>query len=142
MSSRTIQLKIATPEKLIYEAVVDHVTLPTVEGEITVLPGHMPLITRISKGEIIAGEKHEKVPFVIVGGFVEINGESVVVLADFAEDLRDITDEHIETARARAEELKRMKEDEDVDFEHFESELERSLTRVKIADKYRAKKYK
>ena len=141
MSSNTIQLKIATPEKLIYEAVVDHVSLPTVDGEITILPGHVPLITRISRGEIIAGEKHEKVPFVIVGGFAEINGESVIVLADYAEDLREMTESHIETARARAEELKRMKEDEDVDFEHFAAELERSLTRVKIADKYRTRKY-
>ncbi len=141
MQGKTIQLKIATPEKLIYEAVVDHVSLPTVDGEITILPGHVSLITRISRGEIIAGEKHEKVPFVIVGGFAEINGESVIVLADYAEDLREITESHIETARARAEELKRMKEDEDVDFEHFETELERSLTRVKIADKYRIKKY-
>ena len=142
MQGKTIQLKIATPEKLIYEAVVDHVSLPTVDGEITILPGHVPLITRISRGEIIAGEKHEKVPFVIVGGFAEINGESVIVLADYAEDLREMTESHIETARARAEELKRMKEDEDVDFEHFAAELERSLTRVKIADKYRARKYK
>lgn len=141
MQGKTIQLKIATPEKLIYEAVVDHVSLPTVDGEITILPGHVPLISRISSGEITAGEKNEKVPFVIVGGFAEINGESVIVLADFAEDVRDITDEHIEIARNRAEELKRMKEDEDVNFEHFESELERSLTKVKIADKYRTRKY-
>ncbi len=111
MQGKTIQLKIATPEKLIYEAVVDHVSLPTVDGEITILPGHVSLITRISRGEIIAGEKNEKVPFVIVGGFAEINGESVIVLADYAEDLREMTESHIETARARAEELKRMKEE-------------------------------
>lgn len=142
MSIKSLKLKIATPEKLIYEAVVDHVSLPTVDGEITILPGHVPLITRISKGEIVAGEKNEKVPFVIVGGFAEINGESVIVLADYAEDIREITDAHIETARTRAEELKQMKENEDVNFEHFAAELERSLTRVKIADKYKTKKYK
>lgn len=142
MSSKTIQLKIATPEKLIYEAVVDHVTFPSAEGELTILPGHAPLITRIASGDIVAGQDNQKVPFVIVGGFAEITGDKVIILADFAEDLRHITDEHIESARARAEELKRMKEDEDVNFEHFETELERSLTRVKIADKWKLHKYK
>lgn len=139
---KSLQLKIATPEKLIYEAVVDHVTFPSVDGELTILPGHAPLITRIASGDIVAGEKNEKVPFVVVGGFAEINGESVIILADYAENVADITDEHIEHARNRAEELKRMKEDEDINFEHFESELERSLTRVKIADKWRLHKYR
>jgi hypothetical protein len=49
----------------------------------------------------------------------------------------------IEKAKARAEELKNLMENkEQVDFEHFEAELERSLTRVKIADKWRTRKYR
>ncbi len=67
----------------------------------------------------------------------------MAVLADFAEHVEELTEEKIEKAKARAEELKTLMENkEHVDFEHFEAELERSLTRVKIADKWRTKKYR
>ena len=84
----------------------------------------------------------------VVGGFVEVKqGEDgqteVAVLADFAEHVSEISDEKIAQAKARAEELKQLMEDKGhVDFEHFEAELERSLTRVKIADKWRKRKYR
>lgn len=64
-------------------------------------------------------------------------------MADFAEHVADITDDAIEKAKAKSEELRKQMEDKGaVDFEHFEAELERSLTRVKIADKWRTKKYR
>jgi F0F1-type ATP synthase epsilon subunit len=88
------------------------------------------------------------VPFAVVGGFVEVkNGESggteVAVLADFAQHVADLSDEKIEQAKNKAEEMRIAMENKDhVDFEHFEAELERSLTRVKIADKWRTRKYR
>jgi F0F1-type ATP synthase epsilon subunit len=67
----------------------------------------------------------------------------VTILADFAEQVSAITESEIEKAKARAEELKKQAENNEiVDFEHFESELERSLNRVKISDKWRTKKYR
>jgi F0F1-type ATP synthase epsilon subunit len=65
------------------------------------------------------------------------------ILADFAEHVSDLSDDTVAKARARAEELKHMKDDASVvDFEHYEAELERSLTRVKIADKWKNRKYR
>ena len=84
----------------------------------------------------------------VAGGFMEIKqGENkiteVAILADFAEHVSEISDEKIEKAKARAIELEKQMENKDhVDFEHFEAELERSLTRVKIADKWRTRKYR
>ena len=84
----------------------------------------------------------------VVGGFVEVKTNEqgiteVAVLADFAEHVSELTDEKIAQAKARAEELrKQMENKEHVDFEHFATELERSLTRVKIADKWRTRKYR
>ena len=67
----------------------------------------------------------------------------MVILADFAEHISELSDEAIEKAKTRASELKKQMENKEVvDFEHFETELERSLTRVKIADKWRSKKYR
>jgi len=145
--SKQLPLKIVTPEKLVLEEMVDSVTVPTTEGEITILPDHIPLVASLSSGDIVAISSGEQIPIAVVGGFIEtrkINGETeVTILADFAEHVSSITDMEIEKAKQRAEELRKQALDKGtVDFEHFESELERSLTRIKIADKWRTKKYR
>ncbi len=137
-----------TPERLVLEELVDQVSLPTTLGEITVLPNHIPLITGLASGDVVAYVNDEPVPMAVVGGFVEVKTDErgiteVAVLADFAEHISEISDEKIAQAKALTEELKKkMQNKELVDFEHFEAELERSLTRVKIADKWRTKKYR
>ena len=145
--SKQLKLKIVTPERLVFEELVDQVTLPTTLGEITVLPDHIPLITGLQSGDIVAYVDGEHVPMTVVGGFLEVkNNEGVTevaVMADFAEHVGELTEEKIEEAKARAEEMrKKLENKEIVDFEHFEAELERSLTRVRIADKWRLKKYR
>jgi len=147
-STKQLKLKIVTPERLILEEMVDQVSLPTTLGEITVMPDHIPLITELASGDVVAYVNGEHVPMAVVGGFIEVkkneeNITEVAVLADFAEHLTELSDDKIEKAKARAEELKKLMENKDhVDFEHFEAELERSLTRVKIADKWRTRKYR
>lgn len=145
--SKLLQLKIVTPEKLILEEEVESVTIPTTEGEITVLADHIPLIASLASGNIIANSNGDEVPMAVVGGFVEVRKEDnktvVAILADFAEHVKDITDAEIKIAKDKAEELRKKADNgEIVDFEHFETELERSLTRVKIADKWKTKKYR
>lgn len=145
--SKQLKLKVVTPEKLILEELVDGVTIPTTEGEITILPDHIPLVATIASGDIVAIKDGEHIPMEVVGGFVETKKEDdmteVTILADFAEHVSLITEVEIEKAKARAEELKKQAENNEiVDFEHFESELERSLNRIKIADKWRTRKYR
>jgi F-type H+-transporting ATPase subunit epsilon len=145
--SKQLKLKIVTPEKLVLEELVESVTLPTMEGEITILPEHVPIIAGLKSGDVVAFVNGEHVPMAVVGGFVEVKKEegvtTVAVLADFAEHIADITDEAIEKAKARAEELQKIANNKEiVDFEHFATELERSLTRVKIADKWKTRKYR
>lgn len=150
--SKKLQLKIVTPERLILEEMVEYVTLPTTEGEITIMPDHVPLIASLASGDIVAFENGEHIPMAVSGGFIEVkNSDSalgavyteVAILADFAEHVSGITDDEIEKAKAKAEELHKLTENkEHVDFEHFEAELERTLTRVKIADKWKSKKYR
>ena len=148
MNTKQLKLKIVTPERLVLEEMVDQVSLPTTLGEITVLPDHIPLISGLASGDVVAYANGEHVPMAVVGGFVEVkqNGNGiteVAVLADFAEHVSELSNTAIEKAKARAEELKKQMENKEVvDFEHFEAELERSLTRVKIADKWRNKKYR
>ncbi len=146
--SKQLKLKIITPERLVLEEMVDQVSLPTTLGEITVLPEHIPLITSLASGDIVALINGEHIPMAVVGGFIEVKQDenkvtTVAVLADFAEHLSELSDDKIEKAKADAEELKKKMENKDlVDYEHFATELERSLTRVRIADKWRTKKYR
>lgn len=143
MASPTLQLKIVTPEKVILEEPVNEVTLPTIEGVITILPGHVPLVAGLKSGELLAKIDDEFIPMAVAGGFVRVTAHEVVVLADYAEEVRDISEAEIEKAKARAAELQKQKENiQAIDFERFESELERSLTRAHIADKWRTKKYR
>lgn len=150
MADKTIQLQIITPEKVVFNEVVSQVTIPTTEGEITILPGHIALISSLASGDIVARVNGEDAPMAVSGGFIEVqptdggeNATSVKILADFAEHVSDLSEDAVAKARARAEELKKMKDNNEVvDFEHYEAELERSLTRVKIADKWKNRKYR
>jgi len=146
--SKILKLKIVTPEKLILEEEVLQVTIPSTEGELTILPDHIPMIAALSSGDIVAlSTNSEDIPMAVSGGFVEVkqnnNVTEVAILADFAENVADITEGEIAKAKTKAEELKMQAENKEVvDFEHFASELERNLTMVKIADKWRKRKYR
>jgi F-type H+-transporting ATPase subunit epsilon len=146
--SKQLLLKIITPEKLILEEMVDEVLIPTTAGELGILADHIPVVATLKSGDVVAFSNGEQVPMAVVGGFLEVSKDEnnttvVAVLADFAEYVKDMTDEEITKAKARAEELQKMAENKEiVDFEHFATELERSLTRVKIADKWRTRKYR
>jgi F-type H+-transporting ATPase subunit epsilon len=143
-----VNLKIVTPEKLILEELVDQVSLPTTKGEITVLPNHIPLITELASGEIVGCVNNECIPVAVVGGFVEIKNNAegiteVAILADFAEHVGDLSDEKIQNAKDYAEVLKKkIHNKEDIDFEHFETMLERSITQSRVASKWSSKRYR
>src|SRR4051812_10557107 len=108
--SKQLNLKIVTPDRLVLEEMVDQVSLPTTEGEITVLPEHIPLIVGLASGDVVAFVNGEHVPVAVSGGFIEVkqseDGKTIVaVLADFAEHIGEISDIVIEKAKARAIEL-------------------------------------
>ena len=99
----TLKLEIVTPEAKIYSEDVDMVTLPGVEGEMGIYPMHIPLMTQIAHGEIIArkgGVDH----YLATGeGFVQITGDRVAILTDMAIKADDIDEAKAEEARKRAE---------------------------------------
>jgi F-type H+-transporting ATPase subunit epsilon len=145
--NKQFKLKIVTPERLVLEDMVDRVILPTTEGEITVMAGHIPLIAKLSAGDVVAVSMGEYIPMALVGGFAEVKKEDgmtiVAVLADFVEHVSSITDEVVAEAKEKAKILQQMADkNEVVDFEHFEVELARSLTRIKISDKWKNRKYR
>jgi F-type H+-transporting ATPase subunit epsilon len=99
----TIKLEIVTPEAKTYSEDVDMVTLTGTEGEMGILPQHMPLMTELVAGEIIVRKGTETVYLAVGEGFVQVTGERVAVLTDMAIRAENIDELKAEQARQRAE---------------------------------------
>lgn len=135
-----ISLKIVTPEKVIYQNdQIDQVSIPTSTGEITVLPNHIPLVSILQSGEMVFKENGQDQYFALSGGFLEVKDHSeVLILADNVERAHEINIEKAESAKARAEEqMKEMKNREDVDFARLQAVIDREANRLRVGKKYR-----
>jgi len=99
----TIKLEIVTPEAKSFSDDVDMVTLTGTEGEMGILPQHMPLMTQLVAGEIVAKKGSENIFLAVGDGFVQVTGERVAVLTDMAIKAEDIDEAKAEEARQRAE---------------------------------------
>jgi F-type H+-transporting ATPase subunit epsilon len=82
----TLHLKVVTPTRLLVEAEVEAVFLPTLEGQIGVLPGHRPLFVGIGRGRLIYRENGGEDSFAIRGGYAQVQPEKVVVMTEAGED--------------------------------------------------------
>jgi F-type H+-transporting ATPase subunit epsilon len=99
----TIKLEIVTPETKTFSEDVDMVTLTGIEGEMGILPQHMPLMTQLVAGEIVARKGAETIFLAVGDGFVQVTGERVAILTDMAIRAENIDEVAAEQARQRAE---------------------------------------
>jgi F-type H+-transporting ATPase subunit epsilon len=101
--ANTLKLEIVTPDAVVYSEDVDMVTLPGMEGQMGILPQHVPLMTQMVPGEMIV-RKSGQDRFLAVGeGFVEITGDRVAILTDMAVAAESIDEAKAEEARQRAQ---------------------------------------
>lgn len=135
-----IHLKITTPERVVLAEHVDEVVLPTTMGEIGILPHHIPLVAVLAPGEIRVKKDKENLLLAVSGGFIEVQPNRVVVLADTAEHAEEIDEQRAEEARKRAEELRTSKRADATDFALVASKLEKELARLRVARKHRSRK--
>ena len=127
-----LQLEIVTPDKLQVRESADEVQIPGKAGDIGVLPGHAPLITELTIGEI--AYKHGGVTehLSVAWGFAEVLPDKVTILAQTAERAQEIDVKRAEEAKARAEAA--LKEAAaDLDFEATLNALRRAEVRLKVA---------
>lgn len=117
-----LTLEIVTPEAKVYSDTIDSVVIPTVEGEIGVLPGHIPLLTQVEDGELRVTKGATTQLLVVSGGFAQIDGDRVRVLAENAINEEKIDEHAVEAALKRAEEqLKEAKDMDPQQYEHLQS---------------------
>lgn len=127
----TLKLEIVTPDAKIYSEDVDMVTLPGAEGEMGIFPNHVPLMTQLVAGEIIA-RKDGRDHFLAVGeGFVEITGDHVAIMTDMAIKAENVDEAKAEEARRRAEARLAEKLD-DEEAAMVSAALAHSLAQLKV----------
>ena len=130
----TFQLEIVTPEKKVVETAAEEVQIPGKDGYLGVLPGHAPLITELSVGEIKFRENGSEQKLAVAWGFAEVLPNKVTILAETAERPSEIDVERAREAKQRAEQ-RITSGDTSVDVDRALGALQRAETRLEIAGK-------
>ena len=133
----TIKLEIVTPEAKIFSDDVDMVTLTGTEGEMGILPQHMPLMTQLVAGEVIAQKGQDTIFLAVGDGFVQVTSDRVAILTDMAIEADDIDEAKAEEARRLAE-ARLSQKITDEEAAHIQAALAHATTQLKV--KQRRKK--
>jgi F-type H+-transporting ATPase subunit epsilon len=130
-----LHLEIVTPERLAYSDTVDAVTLPGSEGELGVLPHHAPLVSTLGLGELRIRKGGDEESFAIVGGFLQVLPDKVVVMAETADMASEIDLDRAEEARREAERALATGFHEAADLASARASLQQALLRIRIAER-------
>ena len=132
-----MRFELATPTRLVVSSEVDEVVAPGTEGYFGVLPGHAAFLTTLGAGELTYRQGREEQHLAVIGGFAEVSGERVIVLAEGAERPEEIDRERAERAKKRAEQRLAGKSPtnaaEEIDYTRALAALTRALTRLQVA---------
>ena len=139
MSEELFSLRIISPLGTAFEGRVTQATLPTPNGEITILAHHMPIVAVLSKGEVRIPTDTGEVVIAVAGGFLDTDLEAATVLSDFAAEAQSIEVARVEAARKRAEELLAERKQKG-EVALIERDLQRSLLQLKVAERYRRRR--
>jgi len=132
-----INLKIVTPERVVFEDSVDSISAMTENGEITILPNHIPLVSLLRAGEMRLKDGETNSLLAVSTGLIEVRpGNQVIILADTAERSDELALEEIEKAKDLAlQRLEEARNQSDVAYADAMVHLEREIARHKVASK-------
>ena len=134
--AKTLKLEIVTPEAKTFSEDVEMVTLTGGEGEMGILPEHMPLMTELVEGEIHAIKDGKSIFLAVGDGFIQVTGDRVSILTDMAIRAENIDEAAAEQARQRAEErLKQKLSDEDAAM--VQASLAHALTQIQVKRRHK-----
>lgn len=130
MSKMTVE--VVTPERVVYSGQAEMVIARGVQGDLGILPNHMPLVTPLKTAPVrIKTEGEKEVNMAVSGGFMEVRGDKVTILAETAELPGDVDVERAKEAKSRAE--KRLSEKyPDLDVLRAERSLQRAMARLDV----------
>ena len=132
-----MHLSIVTPERVVYSDSVESITLPTQEGEITILENHVPLVGILCPGELLIQKNKELIPLAVSGGVVQVRKAIVTILADTAEKVEEIIEARAQEARRRAEAILADKKFDAAEYATIVAKMDKELARIKVARKWK-----
>lgn len=132
-----IKFQLVSLDGVKFDEEVYEITLPTMDGEIGVLPGHMPLISVAESGVILVRRRAQdrddmRDVFAISGGAIEVSGNSLRVLVDEADNSDEISEEEAKEAMERAKKMKAEAKDQ-VSLDQAQSLIDRQAVRLQVA---------
>ncbi len=130
-----MQLEIVTPERRVYADEVDMVLVPGIEGEMGILPHHTPLVSLLGMGELKIRKGGDEESFAIVGGFLQVGPDKVVVMAETADMASEIDLEKAQEARREAERALESGYHEGADLAAARAQLQQALLRIQVAER-------
>jgi F-type H+-transporting ATPase subunit epsilon len=128
-------LEIVTPERKVYAKEVSMVIVKGVEGELGILPNHIPLVTGLKVAPVIAKQGNNAETIAVNGGFLEVRKDKVVILAESAELPEEIDVERAKAAKERAEARINQAKQSDIDFRRAEYALQKAINRIETVQK-------
>jgi F-type H+-transporting ATPase subunit epsilon len=133
MAEKQIKLEVVTPDRMVLSTDADVVVCPGVEGQFGVLVGHIPFLSALDIGEMYYKTGGKTEYLAVSGGFAEVTGAKVTIVAEAAEVGHMIDIERAKRAMERAEKRMAAGKVADVDWARAEAALRRSLVRLKVA---------
>lgn len=134
----TVHVDVVSAEEQIFSGLAEIVSLPGESGELGVLPGHTPLLTRIRPGMVrikVPNQAEEEIVFV-AGGLLEVQPNLVTVLADTAIRGHDLDEAKAMDSKRRAEEALANRK-ADMDYAKMQSELAEAIAQLHTIDRLR-----
>lgn len=129
--NNSFQLRIITPDRVFYEGEVDMVEFNTTEGQVGILPGHIPLTVIVKPGILHISEPEGEREAALHSGFAEILPDKITILAEIIEWPEEIDEHRAEAAMQRAQERLRLKE-AGTDIVRAEIALQKAITRIQV----------
>jgi F-type H+-transporting ATPase subunit epsilon len=137
MAQSKMNLTIVSQERQLVSTLVDSVSAPTTEGEITVLPDHLPILTQLQVGELVYRVGKEEYSFVVSRGFMDVGPDkTITVMVDAATDAREISVKKAEEAIQRAHETMQQTTDQR-ELMLAEASLKQAMWEIRVAQKTR-----
>ena len=141
--AKRLELKIVTPEEIVFSGKVDYLVAPGVKGIIGVLPKHIPFFSKLEPGELKIVRKDKRIMYMaLAGGFIQVEPpDKVTILADSAVRAANINEAKVVEAKKRAENLL-AKKLSDVEFVKAEATLRKSLAELKVVRRKRKTRHR
>ncbi|MFZ0052132.1 MAG: F0F1 ATP synthase subunit epsilon [Desulfobaccales bacterium] len=135
MAEKQLLLEVVTPDRMVLSTEADVVVCPGVEGQFGVLFGHIPFLSALDIGEMYYRSGNKTEFLAVAGGFAEVTGSKVTIVAEAAELGQEIDVERARRAKERAERRLAAAKTEEIDYARADGALRRAMAREKVASR-------